>query len=123
ARQVSVIAATNRPQQLDHVLSTVAAQRDVSVQLILVTHGFTPDPEVLDLYRGDARIEDLVHAFAPDTMSLGECLNQGLQRADCDFIAKIDDDDVYGANYLVDSVNALRYSGADLVGKQAHYMY
>lgn len=123
ARQVSVIAATNRPQQLDHVLSTVAAQRDVSVQLILVTHGFTPDPEVLDLYRGDARIEDLVHAFAPDTMSLGECLNQGLQRADCDFIAKIDDDDVYGANYLADSVNALRYSGADLVGKQAHYMY
>lgn len=123
ARQVSVIAATNRPQQLDHVLSTVAAQRDVSVQLILVTHGFTPDPEVLDLYRGDARIEALVHAFAPDTMSLGECLNQGLQRADCDFIAKIDDDDVYGANYLADSVHALRYSGADLVGKQAHYMY
>lgn len=123
ARQVSVIVATNRPQQLEHVLSTVAAQRNVRVQLILISHGFTPDAELLAMFRGDPRIEELVHVFAPDTMSLGACLNRGIQHADSDFIAKIDDDDIYGENYLADAVNALRYSGADLVGKQAHYMY
>jgi len=43
--------------------------------------------------------------------------------ADGDVVAKIDDDDVYGAHYLSDQLYSLDYSGADVVGKQAHYMY
>ena len=38
-------------------------------------------------------------------------------------IAKMDDDDVYGAHYLGVQLAALRYSNADLVGKQAHYLH
>jgi hypothetical protein len=35
----------------------------------------------------------------------------------------MDDDDHYGPNYLSDQLHALSYSGADVVGKQAHYMH
>ena len=35
----------------------------------------------------------------------------------------MDDDDFYGSNYLSDQLYALSYSGAQIVGKQAHYMY
>ncbi len=122
-RNVSVIAATNRPGQLDHVLQTLTSQLQVSIQLILVTHGFEPDARTLQTYRELKAVGELIHVHAPESMSLGSCLNQGILRADSDFVAKIDDDDIYGPNYLADSINALRYSGADLVGKQAHYMY
>ena len=35
----------------------------------------------------------------------------------------MDDDDIYGEHYLTDQLAALRYSNADLVGKQAHYLH
>ncbi|MGX9900570.1 hypothetical protein ACW0JT_12970 [Arthrobacter sp. SA17] len=38
-------------------------------------------------------------------------------------MTKMDDDDYYGPDYLSDQLYALQYSGADVVGKQAHYMY
>ena len=54
---------------------------------------------------------------------LGDCLNALVGVADGEYVAKFDDDDLYGANYLLDQTNALWYSGADLVGKQASYLY
>ena len=35
----------------------------------------------------------------------------------------MDDDDVYGPDYLRDQLHALDYSGAAVVGKQAHHMW
>jgi hypothetical protein len=35
----------------------------------------------------------------------------------------MDDDDYYAPNYLIDLLHALMYSGADVVGKQSHYMH
>lgn len=56
-------------------------------------------------------------------LTLGDCLNKAVAAATRDFITKMDDDDLYGENYLADQVAALRFSGATIVGKQAHYMY
>ena len=39
------------------------------------------------------------------------------------FIAKVDDDDIYGPRYFQDLLLALDYSRADIVGKQCHYQY
>lgn len=54
---------------------------------------------------------------------LGDCLNALIDVADGDLVAKIDDDDLYGPNYLLDQANAQWFSGADLVGKEASYLY
>ena len=35
----------------------------------------------------------------------------------------MDDDDFYAPNYMLDMVHALSYSRADVVGKQAHYVF
>ncbi len=35
----------------------------------------------------------------------------------------MDDDDLYGEHYLSDQLDALAYSGAEIVGKHAHYLY
>ncbi|QXQ08990.1 glycosyltransferase [Paeniglutamicibacter sp. Y32M11] len=122
-RVVTVIAATRRPGKLPHLLQSVAKQLGVHVQLVLIAHGFEPDAGQLNDIRDTGSIGQLDVLVADGALSLGECLNQGIDMAEGDFIAKMDDDDFYGVNYLSDQVSALRFSGADVVGKQAHYMY
>ncbi|MGO0605936.1 glycosyltransferase family protein [Brevibacterium linens] len=119
---VSAVVSTNRPQHLEKIISTHACQTHADRELVLVAHGFTVPP---DFARRavDAGIESLQILEADSSESLGECLNRGISAAGGDVVAKMDDDDIYGAHYLSDQLAALRYSGADLVGKQAHYLY
>ncbi|WP_235585521.1 glycosyltransferase family protein [Serinicoccus chungangensis] len=119
---VSVVCSTNRPHQLDHVLGSVAGQREVTPQLVLVTHGFEA-PEDLPTRARDLGITDLTLLAADPDLTLGECLNRGVRAADGDLVAKLDDDDLYGPHYLADLRRALDFSGADVVGKRAHHMF
>jgi hypothetical protein len=45
------------------------------------------------------------------------------QRADCELITKMDDDDYYGATHIWDLVLARMYSGAQVVGKALDWIY
>lgn len=121
--RVSVVVSTIRPAQVEHILETVGRQAAVDVQLVLVAHKFSLDSSLMQAKAADLGIAELVTLEAGDELSLGECLNLAVARCDGDFITKMDDDDLYGAYYLFDQVSALRYSGASIVGKQAHYMY
>jgi hypothetical protein len=59
----------------------------------------------------------------PDGLTLGECLNAGLDATDARFIAKFDDDDHYGAEYLTDAMLVHRYVDAAIVGKKSFYAH
>ncbi|MFD2757249.1 glycosyltransferase family protein, partial [Gulosibacter faecalis] len=122
-RSVTAMVSTNRPGQVRHALEQVARQRGVDVQLALVTHGF--DIDVAD-YRAQARelgLENVVVRRGDEAWQLGDCLNELVRMADGSFAAKMDDDDLYGPDYLLDQTNALWFTGADAVGKQASYLY
>ncbi|OKL48488.1 hypothetical protein BSR28_01990 [Boudabousia liubingyangii] len=122
---VSALVSTIRPGQIDHVLKTVAAMNGVDelpVQLCLLTHGFDA-PTELKQRAANLGLENTQILTAPADQTLGECLNQLVQAADGQYVAKIDDDDWYGAHYLSDQIHALNYSQAQVVGKQAHYTY
>lgn len=119
---VSIMAATNRPEQLEHVVSQVARQAGVERQLLLVTHGFESPAETA-LRARELGVENVVVLEAPSSWSLGACLNAAVQRADGEVCAKMDDDDLYGEFYLHDLLRAREFSGADVVGKHAHYMH
>lgn len=118
---VTVVVSTNRPHQVHHVLQQVAAQQDVTLQLVLVGHGFTP-PHWVEARAHELGLTDIVTHEADAALTLGECLNEGIARASGDVVAKFDDDDLYGPHYLADQLGALDYSGADVVGKQAHHL-
>ena len=119
---VSVLAVTNRPSQIDHLLRQLGQQEGVQRQLLIVTHGFEAERSILD--RAEAQgIDDLSVREAPSSWSLGACLNAARERADGDVCSKMDDDDLYGPHYLHDLLQARAFSGADVVGKHAHYMY
>ena len=118
---VSVIVPTRRPEQLDHVLQTIGRQSHRAVELVLVTHGFTV--EDLSARAAGHGLTDVVDVVADAGLTLGACMNLGVAAATGDLVAKVDDDNLYGADYLTDLVRALDYSGADVVGKWAHLVH
>lgn len=120
---VSALVPTIRPHQLDHVFATVGSQVGVDVELVLLTHGFeVPTDHVQGLAEkyGVHRYKLLT---ASRDMTLGECLNRCVAASSSEILTKMDDDDYYGPQYLLDLLHALDYSKADVVGKQAHYMH
>ena len=122
-QSVTALVSTNRPHQVEHVLRTLGAQVGVAPQVALLTHGFALDEADLRARAAEVGVESLVLLHEDQATPLGECLNRLVAVADGEVLAKIDDDDVYGPHYLSDQLYALDYSGADMVGKQAHYMH
>ncbi|MFH5824248.1 glycosyltransferase [Georgenia sp. AZ-5] len=120
---ISVLVSTNRPHQLDHVLTTVAAQVEVAPQLLVLAHGFAPDVARVRAQAVDLGIADFRLLEGGAELTLGNCLNRLVDAADGEVVTKMDDDDLYGPHYLSDQIYAMDYSGADVVGKHAHYMY
>lgn len=111
---VTVIMPTMRPEYLDGAITQILQQTGVRLEVLVATHGFSAEE---GQYNGVRFYE------FPKEMALGACLNSLIDEAHGDYVAKMDDDDLYGSEYLRDQVNALRYSGASVVGKQASYLY
>ncbi|MEU5876597.1 glycosyltransferase [Spirillospora sp. NPDC047279] len=119
---VSVILPTNRPDRLSTALRQVGHQRWKRLQLVLVLHGLDLDLDKVRAEAADNGIDDLVIVEAGADLPLGACLNLGIDAADGELIAKMDDDDIYGEHYLSDLVPAFSYTEAGIVGKRACYV-
>lgn len=114
--RTTVLLATNRPELVGRALASVERQRQPDVDIVLSLHGEgfgdVPDsPLISRVFR------------VPQAWCLGDVLNQALDAATGDLIAKMDDDDHYGPEHLRDLVNGWTYSGADLVGKKVEYVH
>ncbi|MGL5857334.1 MAG: glycosyltransferase family protein [Angustibacter sp.] len=123
---ISAVVATNRPHQLDHVLDAIARQHHRQLQLVLVQHGFSSDEAELRrraAERGVGENTDLVVVSADASRTLGACMNLGVDAADGALVAKMDDDNHYGAHYLSDLARAFRWTDAQVVGKWAHLVH
>ncbi|WP_318241922.1 glycosyltransferase family protein [Arthrobacter pullicola] len=120
---VSLLVSSNRPHQLEQVFRTAGKFVGPDVELVLLTHGFQASNAVIKNWQESYGVSNLVLLHQPAEVPLGECLNQCVAASSGDVLSKMDDDDFYGHHYLLDMVNALGYSRAEVVGKQAHYMY
>ncbi|WP_114201278.1 glycosyltransferase [Janibacter anophelis] len=125
-RSVSAVISTNRAHELDTVADNMARQSLLAsgeLQVVLVLHGLDVDvAEVTARFR-DRGIERLEVIAADASLTLGACLNLGIDASDGAHVAKIDDDNFYGREYLRDLVDAVDVSGAGIVGKWAHYTW
>ena len=119
--KVSVVLTTNRPDFLAHAMTQVRNQTYPSTELVLVLHGdeFTQtDKQLEDLYQSPLTVERV-----DSSKVFGEAINRGVAASTGTLIAKMDDDDWYSPHHLWDLVRAMDYSGADLVGKAAEFVY
>lgn len=119
----SVIITTNRPYSLEFIRGNISRQSLDGIQLVLASHGFEWSSSQIDEVRQIPNIDNVVYFVAPQENQLGQNLNELVAHSDGSLVFRMDDDDWYGPNYLRDMKNAIQYSGADLVGKAASYIY
>ena len=123
---VSTIVPTNRMHELDNALDNISRQEHVirgRAELILVLHGLDVKVPELEARARDLGVENVTVIQADRELTLGACMNLGVDAASGDLIAKMDDDNYYGQHYLTDLVGAFGYTDAGIVGKWAHYVW
>jgi hypothetical protein len=118
---VSVLLPTRRPEQVAFALRQVARQRGVDLELVLVTHGFTPAGSDLAAFRTTGA--PLTVLEAPGDEPFGAILNRAVRAASGDVLLKVDDDDWYGRDFVGDLLLAREYSGADVVGTPPEFTF
>ncbi|RYU14511.1 glycosyltransferase [Nocardioides iriomotensis] len=118
---VSVLLPTRRPEQVAFALRQVARQRDVDLELVLVTHGFTAAEADLVAFRATGT--PLTVLEAPGDEPFGAILNRAVRAASGDVLLKVDDDDWYGRDFVADLLLARDYSGAEVVGTPPEFTF
>ena len=121
APRVAVLAPTNRPEYLERLLANFSGQRDVDAELIVLANSDRFDRADLDGRVGSVANARAIHL--PAGLTMGECLNVGLDATDARFVAKFDDDDHYGEHYLHDALLVHRYVDAAIVGKKTFFAH
>jgi hypothetical protein len=120
---VSAIIPTNRAHQLDNILANLGRQSHSDRELVLVLHGLEIDHSELKRRAVESGVDNLVVVDADGSLTLGACMNLGVDAASGRYIAKMDDDNFYGAHYLGDLLDAFSYTDAGIVGKWCHYVW
>lgn len=118
---VSVLMPTMRPENVARCLENYAKQTYENRELVLILNNAEFD---LDAIRKTCESIPNVQVLHVDgRATLGECLNRGVEASSGKYVAKMDDDDLYGDRYLADAVLAASFSDADVVGKGAFFTY
>jgi hypothetical protein len=123
APTVSAVVPTNRTHEIENILENIGRQSHEQVELVLVLHGIEPDLAAIRARAHEIGIDQLVIRTVDASHTLGACMNIGIEAAAGTHIAKMDDDNFYGRQYLTDLVRAFTYTEAGIVGKWAHYVW
>lgn len=112
---VSVVLPTyNRPERLRRAVRTVLSQTYDRVQLVVVDdHSETPARKTLSDVSFD-QIESVVHVRHETNEGANAARNTGIEAADGEFIAFLDDDDLWEPEKLERQVSVLSRSGPDV---------
>jgi hypothetical protein len=117
---VTVLCVTNRPHLLANVIDNFLRQSNCEAELLVVTHGEHCSDEAAGVLSG---VDGARQLAAPGDVTLGACLNLGLADCRTRYVAKFDDDDFYGADYLTDALLSARASSAAVVGKHSYFVH
>lgn len=121
---VAIVCVSNRPHLLADIVSNVRRQTEIDpgrLDVVYVANYHDADrTEIESEFDG---VEGVYVETPPAGTSLGAGLNRALARTDARFVAKFDDDDLYGPHHLADSLRAHSYCGAGVVGKHSYYAH
>jgi cellulose synthase/poly-beta-1,6-N-acetylglucosamine synthase-like glycosyltransferase len=118
---ISIITCTVRENLISNIIDNFTNQLFQDKELIIILN---QDEMDINLIKGKiGSIKGVTIYQLPQDYTLGECLNYGIEKAKYDVIAKFDDDDYYGPEYLKEAMNALKKTNANIVGKEEFFVF
>ncbi|CEH34856.1 hypothetical protein SDC9_164370 [bioreactor metagenome] len=116
----SIITVTNRSYCIKNLIQNYINQNFKSKELIIVINSNLVSIEAFKIYE---QIPNIKLFKLDESISLGQCLNFAISKSIYSHIAKFDDDDYYGPNYLNEVYNTFLSINCDIVGKNKTYYY
>ncbi len=117
---VTGLLVTRRPRLAALALRMMRDQTYPRLDIVVGLHGVPSVPELDDEVASAVSPVELL-TIEPTT-TLGEALGIATTRARGSFLAKIDDDDIYGPEHVWDLIVGRALSGATVVGKGAEFV-
>jgi 2-polyprenyl-3-methyl-5-hydroxy-6-metoxy-1,4-benzoquinol methylase/spore maturation protein CgeB len=117
-RRVSVVTVTNRPAMLANAIANYTRQAYPDKEWLLVLN--SDDFSLPQVQEQVAHLPNVRVFQRPPAHTLGACLNFAIDQTELEFVAKFDDDDFYGEQYLTDQLHAFLYCDTDIVGKRSY---
>jgi len=117
---VAMVLVTMRPQLLEACLQRFRQDRYPNKELIVVLHGDHDVSAARSLVGPDEPIRVIQLG---SERSLGACLNQAIEESEAEYWAKVDDDDLYGPEYLSDVMASRLVSSFQIAGKPPVFAY
>ncbi|MFZ7943326.1 glycosyltransferase family 2 protein [Neobacillus sp. 19] len=121
SKGVSIVTVTNRMEFIDNVFSSYENQIWPEKELIIILNNDSMN--LLEWQEISKKYNQVSVYQLSDHITLGSCLNFGVNKAKYGYIAKFDDDDYYGSKFLTEAMDTFEKRNADVVGKRTCYMY
>lgn len=114
--RVSLLCPISRPENYHDIQQIFERQTWPNKELVLVCHGFCP-PKAEDTEEKNIRILSL-----PEELSANAILNWGSLHASGDYVFRLDGENIYFDNYILDMMLMARAVDADIFGKQLQWI-
>lgn len=123
---VSIVLCTMRPHMIDRLVENLVRQNHERTEVIIIAQGFSSQQKekiANALAPRRSHIERVEIVTDDSARTLGERFNHGVALSRGDYIAKMDDDDLYFENYLSDMLLPFSFGNYGVVGKKEIFMY
>lgn len=117
---VSIITCTDKEDNMEIIFKNYERQLYKNKELIIIVNNKGINIKPWHNKYGDYKNIKIIQMG--EKKSLVQCLNYAIEHSNLEYVTFFDDN-YYGQNYLVDAVNAFKYSNADIVGKCSYYAY
>ncbi|MCP4021532.1 MAG: glycosyltransferase [Desulfobacteraceae bacterium] len=119
--RATLVSGTMRSKFLPKCFEQFNFQTYPNKEFVLVFNGDAGP--VADYQKQYADNSNIHIASIPSDHTVGTVLNYGVHKADGKYFFRIDDDDYYGPNYILDTLLYLRAVNADIFGKRASFFH
>lgn len=117
----SIITVTSRKFCIDNLIQNYLIQNFKHKELIIIINN---DSIPISNFNKYTSLYENINVYKlPEKITLGECLNFGINKSNFNYIAKFDDDDYYGPYYLDEAYNIFSNYDCEVVGKYKTFSY
>lgn len=123
---VSILMPTMREDCFPNIVENISCQLYENLELILIPQWLTSGQieTCRNLILNNCHnIKNVEFLMLPDEMTLGERLNIAIDYSNGEYWAKMDDDDLYFSNYLIDMFLNFQLDNYAVVGKGEQFVF